>query len=70
MGRRERVGAMDRLTVLCFGGTYGLALASELARFVVRGARMVLDRRPDRLAWLVQTAYLVNLAWDRAQEFR
>ena len=29
---------MERLTVLCFGGTYGLALAGELARFAVRGA--------------------------------
>ena len=29
---------MDRLSVLCFGGTYGLALACDLARFVVRGA--------------------------------
>ena len=27
---------MDRLTVLCFAGTYGLALVCELARFVVR----------------------------------
>ncbi|AGA24672.1 cytochrome C assembly family protein [Singulisphaera acidiphila] len=55
---------MDRLTVLCFGGTYGLALASELARFVVRGAaRWYLTVALTALAWLVQTAYLTNLAW-------
>ena len=29
---------MDRLSVLCFGGTYGLALACDLARFAVKGA--------------------------------
>jgi ABC-type transport system involved in cytochrome c biogenesis permease subunit len=54
---------IDRLSVLCFAGTYALALLAELARFVVR--------RPIRwyaatgltvLAWLVQTAYLANLA--------
>src|SRR3954451_19939644 len=55
---------MDRVSVLCFGGTYGLALASELARFVVRGAaRWYLTVALTVLAWLVQTAYLVNLAW-------
>jgi len=55
---------MDRLTVLCFGGTYGLALASELARFVVRGAaRWYLTVGLTVLGWLVQTAYLANLAW-------
>src|SRR6478672_813621 len=55
---------MDRLTVLCFGGTYALALASELARFVVRGAaRWYLTVGLTALAWLVQTAYLANLAW-------
>src|SRR4051812_36455423 len=54
---------MDRLTVLCFGGTYALALASELARFVVRGtARWYLTVALTVLGWLVQTAYLANLA--------
>lgn len=57
---------MDRLTVLCFGGTYGLALASELARFVVRGAaRWYLTVALTALGWLVQTAYLANLALAR-----
>src|SRR3954469_10307204 len=57
---------MDRLTVLCFGGTYGLALASELARFVVRGAaRWYLTVGLTTLGWLVQTAYLANLARAR-----
>jgi ABC-type uncharacterized transport system permease subunit len=55
---------MDRLTVLCFGGTYGLALASELARFVVRSpARWYATVGLTALAWAVQTAYLGNLAW-------
>src|SRR5437763_6090890 len=39
-GRRgaRGVGGMDRLTVLCFAGTYSLALLAELARPVARGA--------------------------------
>jgi ABC-type uncharacterized transport system permease subunit len=54
---------MDRLTVLCFAGTYGLALIGELARFVVRGAaRWYATVGLTALAWVVQTAYLVNLA--------
>jgi ABC-type uncharacterized transport system permease subunit len=54
---------MDRLTVLCFGGTYGLALVSELARFVVRSAaRWYLTVGLTVLGWVVQTAYLANLA--------
>ena len=57
------VGAMERLTVLCFAGTYGLALVSELARFAVRSAaRWYLTVALTALAWVVQTAYLVNLA--------
>ena len=54
---------MQRLTVLCFAGTYGLALLSELARLVVRGAaRWYLTVGLTALAWVVQSAYLVNLA--------
>ena len=54
---------MDRLGVLCFGGTYGLALAAELARFAVRGAaRWYAALGLTALAWAVQTAYLANLA--------
>ena len=54
---------MDRLTVLCFAGTYGLALIGELARFAVRSAaRWYLTVGLTALAWIVQTAYLVNLA--------
>lgn len=54
---------MDRLTVLCFGGTYGLALASELARFAVRSAaRWYLTVGLTALAWLVQSIFLLNLA--------
>ena len=49
--------------MLCFAGTYGLALASELARFVVRGAaRWYLTVGLTALGWVVQTAYLANLA--------
>ena len=32
------VDVIDRLSVLCFAGTYGLALLAELARFFVRSA--------------------------------
>lgn len=54
---------MDRLTVLCFAGTYGLALIGELARFVVRSAaRWYLTVGLTALAWIVQTVYLANLA--------
>jgi ABC-type transport system involved in cytochrome c biogenesis permease subunit len=57
-------GFFERLTVLCFAGTYGLALASDLARFVVRApARWYLTVGLTALGWLVQTAYLANLAW-------
>ena len=54
---------MERLTVLCFAGTYALALLAELARFVVRApARWYATVGLTTLAWSVQTAYLVNLA--------
>ncbi len=56
---------MDRLTVLCFAGTYALALAADLVRFVVRVPPAV-ERYSalglTALGWLVQTAYLANLA--------
>src|SRR4051812_9866202 len=63
-GRPGRCGGdMDRLSVLCFAGTYGLALASDLARFVVRhGAQWYLTILLTALGWAVQTAYLANLA--------
>lgn len=56
---------MDRLTVLCFAGTYGLALATELARFAARlreGVRRYITVGLMALGWLVHTAYLANLA--------
>ena len=54
---------MERLTVLCFAGTYGLALVGELARFAVRSAaRWYATVGLTALGWVVQTAYLVNLA--------
>jgi ABC-type transport system involved in cytochrome c biogenesis permease subunit len=54
---------IDRLSVLCFAGTYALALVAELARFVVRSpVRWYLSTGLTALAWLVQTAYLGNLA--------
>ena len=54
---------MDRLKVLCFAGTYGLALLAELARLVVRSpVRWYLTVGLTALGWLVQTAFLANLA--------
>lgn len=55
---------MDRLKILCFAGTYGLALAVELARFFVRSPiRWHLGVGLTFLGWCVQTLYLANLAW-------
>jgi ABC-type uncharacterized transport system permease subunit len=55
---------IDRLSVLCFAGTYSLALLAELARFVVRSAvRWYLAAGLMALGWLVQTAFLANLAF-------
>jgi ABC-type transport system involved in cytochrome c biogenesis permease subunit len=54
----------DRLSVLCFAGTYGLALLAEMARFVVRSSvRWYLAAGLMALGWLVQTAFLANLAF-------
>src|SRR5258708_32676179 len=59
---------MDRLSVLCFAGTYCLALICDLARFAVRGAvRWYATIGLTTLGWLVHTAYLANRAW-RTQE--
>ncbi len=58
------VCVLDRLSVLCFAGTYGLALLAELARFVVRSSvRWYIAAGLMALAWLVQTAFLANLAF-------
>ena len=55
-------GLIERLTVLCFAGTYGLALASDLARFAVRwSGRWYATVGLTVLGWVVQTAYLANL---------
>jgi ABC-type transport system involved in cytochrome c biogenesis permease subunit len=57
---------MLRLEVLCFAGTYGLALLCELARFVNRSAaRWYLTVGLTALGWLVQTAYLADLGWSQ-----
>jgi ABC-type uncharacterized transport system permease subunit len=54
---------MDRLKVLCFAGTYGLALLCELARLVVRSPfRWYLTVGLTTLGWLVHTFFLANLA--------
>ncbi len=56
---------MDRLTVLCFAGTYALALAAELARFADRlrvGLRRFATVGLMALGWLVHAAFLANLA--------
>jgi ABC-type transport system involved in cytochrome c biogenesis permease subunit len=56
---------MDRLSVLCFAGTYTLALLSDLARFVVRaGIRWYVTVALTALGWVVHTAFLANLAWQ------
>jgi ABC-type transport system involved in cytochrome c biogenesis permease subunit len=55
---------IDRLSVLCFAGTYALALVAELARFVVRSpVRWYLSAVLMALGWAVQTAFLGNLAF-------
>lgn len=54
---------LDRLSVLCFAGTYGLALLAELARFFIRSSiRWYMSASLMALGWLVQTAFLANLA--------
>jgi ABC-type transport system involved in cytochrome c biogenesis permease subunit len=54
---------LDRLSIVCFAGTYGLALLAELARFVVRSTvRWYVAAGLMALGWLVQTAFLANLA--------
>jgi ABC-type transport system involved in cytochrome c biogenesis permease subunit len=59
---------MLRIEILCFAGTYGLALLCELARFAVRGAvRWYLTVGLTALGWLVQTAYLANLGWSQGK---
>ena len=61
--RPGRVVVIDRLSVLCFAGTYGLALVAEVARFVVRSTvRWYVAAGLMALGWLVQTAFLANLA--------
>lgn len=55
---------MERLSVLCFAGTYGLALVCELARLLVKGSvRWYVTLSLTALGWVVQTAYLANLGW-------
>ncbi len=57
---------IDRLSVLCFAGTYGLAMASDLSRFFIRTTkRWYVTIALLVLGWLVHTAYLVNLLWNR-----
>lgn len=54
---------MVRLQVLCFAGTYGLALFCDLARSLVRApVRWSLTVGLTALGWVVHTLYLVNLA--------
>jgi ABC-type transport system involved in cytochrome c biogenesis permease subunit len=56
---------MDRLSVLCFGGTYALALGSELARFLPAlrdRARGWVTSALIGLGLAVQTVYLINRA--------
>jgi ABC-type uncharacterized transport system permease subunit len=58
------VGFIQGLTVLCFAGTYALALASDFARFAIRWhARWYLTVGLTAIGWLVQTTFLANVAW-------
>jgi ABC-type uncharacterized transport system permease subunit len=51
--------SLDRLSVLCFAGTYALALAADLARVFTRvSIRWYLTLGLTILGWLVHTAYL------------
>jgi ABC-type uncharacterized transport system permease subunit len=60
----QSVPVLDRLSVLCFAGTYGLALLAELARFFVRSSiRWYMAAGLMALGWLVQTVFLANLAF-------
>ena len=57
------IDVLDRLSVLCFAGTYGLALLAELARFFIHSSiRWYVAVSLMTLGWLVQTAFLANLA--------
>lgn len=59
---------LDRLSLLCFAGTYGLALASDLSRLLGRAPlRWHLTIGLTGLGWLVHTAYLGNLAWHAGE---
>lgn len=52
---------IDRLSVLCFAGTYGLALAADLSRFAARSSvRWHLTVGLTVLGWLVHTVFLAN----------
>ena len=56
-------GLIDRLTILCFAGTYGLALMSDLVRFVARRhSQWYVTVVLTSLGWAVQTIYLANYA--------
>ncbi|MEW4570205.1 cytochrome c biogenesis protein CcsA [Tautonia sp. JC769] len=59
---------IDRLSVLCFAGTYGLALAADLARLILRvPVRWHAAVGLAALGWVVHTAFLANLAWRAGQ---
>jgi len=59
----EGCNRMEHIQVLCFAGTYGLALAAELARGAVQSPwRWRLTLALTVLGWCVQTVYLANLS--------
>lgn len=52
---------LDRLSVLCFAGTYALALVSDLARFLTRSpVRFYTTLALTALGWLVQSYFLAQ----------
>ncbi len=59
----EGCNRMERIQVLCFAGTYALALAAELARGAIQSPwpwRLTVGL--TALGWCVQTVYLANLS--------
>ena len=59
---------MGRLSVLCFAGTYALALACDLARAMVRSTRRwYAVVALTGLGLAVHSAYLVNRVWSQGR---
>lgn len=63
-GHSDGMDRLSGLSVLCFAGTYVLALISDLVRLGVRGAgRWHWTVLLTAIGWSVHTAYLAHLGW-------